>query len=164
MATEWLDEATEILRVLINDMGNNPTYNDNTLEQLILVGAKYVAQEIKLSTVYTVDFLGGTISPDPSNDSDFLNFIVLKGACMTAKWKFDEIAYVQGIKAKLGPAEISVNSPGAVLLATFKEGPCATYEELKLQYNFGRITSIRGILSPFVSNQYQVDNVYIGRF
>lgn len=159
----WLDESTEILRILINDLSESPTYTDNTLEQVILVAARYVVQEVRLDTTYTVDFLGGEISPDPSEDADFLNFIILKGACVIGKWKFDELAYVQGIKAKLGPAELSVNPGGAVLLNTISQGPCATFETLKQQFNFGGIASIRGILSPFISNTYQIDNDY-GRF
>lgn len=160
---DWLTESIAILRVLINDIGTTPTYDDATLQQILFVAARYVVQEVRLNTQYTVDFTGATITPDPSDDADFLNFMILKGACIVGKWKFDELAYVQGIKAKLGPAELSVNPGGMVLINTLSQGPCATYETLKQQFNFGGIGSIRGILSPFVSNTYQPDNDY-GRF
>ena len=159
----WNDEATEILRILINDWGDEPTYDDNTLGQLLLAAARYVVQEISLSTAYVVDFLGGTITPDPSNDNIFLNFVILRAACLTDRWKFNEQAIIQGVKAKLGVSEINVgNQGGAVLLSLLKDGACKTYDQLKLDYQFGNTDLIRGILSPFISNLF-IPNINPGR-
>lgn len=160
MSSVWLEESTEVLRVLINDMSDAPTYNDNTLEQMILAGAKYVVQEIRLETSYTVNFLGGSITPDPSNDNTFLNFIILKAACLNQHWKFNESAIANGIKAKLGPAELSIDIAPSILITLLTYGPCKTYEELRDQSRFGSIGSLRAILSPFISNTYLPENNY----
>lgn len=163
MATTWVEDATEILRILINDFSNTPTYTDNTLEQLLVVAARYVVQEVKLGTTYTITYSTGDISPDPSSDTDFVNFMVLKAACMINKWKFDDMAIIQGIRAKLGPAEMGVDAAPTSLITFLEEGPCKTYDQLKNEYNFGRIGAIRGIFSPFVSNKYWPENNALGR-
>lgn len=154
----WLQEATEILRILINDLSDDPTYTDNTLEQTLLVAARYVVQDVTLSTSYNVDFLGSLISPDPSDDDIFLNFIMLKAACLTNTWQFNTKALTEGLSAKCGPSTITVKANSDIVLALLREGPCKAYEELVTQNNFGNTQIIRGILSPFISNQFQPDD------
>lgn len=154
----WLQEATEILRILINDLTEEPTYEDNILEQTLLVAARYVAQEINFTTDYTVSFINASVTPDPSSDLEFINFTVLKAACLTNQWNFNQKAMAEGIKAKCGPAELTVSSSAGVLLGLIEKGPCKTYDELKQQSNFGNIDIIRGILTPFASNTFLPSN------
>lgn len=163
MATTWLEESTEVLRILINDFGDTPDYQDNTLEQLLIVAAKYIIKEVQLGTTYTVTFSTGDVSPDPSSDADFMNFVVLKASCLINNWKFDDLAVIQGIRANLGPASMQVDTSTNVLLALLQEGPCKAYEELKQQHNFGRVGVVRGIFGPFVSNKYWPENNVFGR-
>lgn len=160
----WQDEGVEILRILINDFSSTPTYTDETLGQLLIVAARYVSEEVNFPTIYSSNLLNGTITPDPSDDSTFLNFMVIKAACLTNQWKFDEMAMLQGIKTKLGPAEISVDTSSSILMSFLKDGACKTYQGLMDDYNFGRIGSIKGIFSPFVSNNFLGNNYYVGRF
>lgn len=150
----WIDESTEILRVLINDLDESDyQYSDNILEQTLLVAARYVVQEVNLATSYTVNFLGGSISPDPSGDYTFLNFVILKAACLTNVWTFNEKAVVEGIMARCGNyAQLSVKAGGDIILALLDKGPCKTYEELKIQQNFGSLT--KAVLTPFTSNTF----------
>lgn len=152
----WLDESTEILRVLINDLDDSDyKYTDNTLEQTLLVAARYVIQEINLGTNYTVNFLGGSVSPDPSSDYTFLNFMILKAACLTNVWTFNEKAIVEGIMARCGNyAQLSVKAGGDIVLALLDKGPCAVYQELKTQHNFGNTNIHKAVLSPFLSNTF----------
>jgi len=77
----WQDITIPMLRVLINDMGATPTYDDDTMTQLLLVSAMYVIQDVDFDISYSVDIVGQTISPDPSTDVIFTNFIVMKAAC-----------------------------------------------------------------------------------
>jgi len=150
----WLQEATEILRVLINDLSDTPTYEDNILEQTLLAAARYVVQDITLSTAYSVDFIGGSISPDPSDDDIFLNFVILKAACLTNVWQFNNKAALDGLSAKCGPAALTVKASTDIVLGLLRDGYCKTYEMLKTQNNFGNTQICKGILSPFVSNNY----------
>lgn len=151
----WQDESTEILRILINDFSGTPQYSDEDLEQLLLVSARYVIQDVNLATNYTVNFMSGTITPDPSNDHIFLNFVILKSACMTNTWQFNTKAIQDGISAKCGPATLAVNSNAFLILGLINNGPCKTYEELVLQHNFGQISeNVKAIFSPFISNTF----------
>lgn len=163
MATTWIEESTEILRILINDLSTTPNYADNTLEQLLIVAAKYIIKEIQLTNDYTVTFSTGDVSPDPSTDADFMNFVVLKAACLVNNWKFDDLAVIQGIRANLGPASMEVDTSTNVLLALLQEGPCKAYDQLKTEHNFGRVGIVRGIFGPFRSNKYDTGGSYIGR-
>lgn len=159
----WIDECTEILRVLINDLDDSAyKYNDNTLEQVILTSARYVVQEINLGENYTVNFLGGTITPDPSSDYTFLNFIILKAACLTNVWTFNEKAAQEGLRAKCGPAELSVRASSEIISGLLDKGPCKTYEDLKTQQNFGNLG--KAILSPFISNYFLPLDSFSGRY
>lgn len=160
----WLDESTEILRVLINDLDDSDyKYTDNTLEQTLLVAARYVVQEINLGTDYTVNFLGGSVSPDPSSDYIFLNFMILKAACLTNVWTFNEKALVEGIAAKCGNfAQLSVKAGNDIVLGLINNGPCKTYQELMTQQNFGGLG--KAVLTPFVSNYFLPLDSFSGRY
>lgn len=145
----WQDIARVPLRVLLNDI-DATVYTDDTLDKLLIVAASFVVMEIKLLTYYLVDFSDSSVTPDPSSDGVFINFSVLKAACLKGGWDFNSRLAIDGIAAKLGPVSIDVNSGGANLLALLKEGPCKMYESLALQYNVSRnSTIVKGILTPF---------------
>lgn len=161
MSMSWQDESVEILRILINDFGNTPKYSDEDLEQLLLVSARYVIQEVNLATSYLVDYSSGTITPNPSDDHGFLNFMILKSACLTNTWEYNTKAIQDGISAKCGPTTLSVSSNAILILGLIQNGPCKTYQELVMQYNFGQLNiGAKGIVSPFISNTFlPVDNI-----
>ena len=155
----WQDESTEILRILINDFGSSPQYSDEDLEQLLLVSARYVIQEVNLSTNYTVNFGTGSITPDPSDDHIFLNFMILKSACMTNTWQFNTKAIQDGISAKCGPSTLTVSANALLVLGLINNGPCKTYDELVTQHNFGQLSDgVKAIFSPFISNTFLPDD------
>lgn len=151
----WQDQAIQILRVLINDLSDEPTYQDDILEMTLRTAAVLVNQDITIFGNYTVSMIACDIIPDPSNDEVFINFIVLKAACIISNWKFNDKAIIEGLRARCGPAELQVSAGSTVLLGLIKEGPCKTYDQLKIQAEFGNITAIRGILGPFVSNVFR---------
>lgn len=146
----WQDIIRTQLRIVINDFDLPYDYSDNTLDSLILLAASQVIMEVRLSTRYTVDLYGQTISPDPSLDTSFINFVVLKAACLKGGWDFNTRLAIDGVKAKMGPLDINVNGAGSqALLALLNDGPCKTYKELVMQYNCGRVAAIKAIFGPF---------------
>lgn len=149
----WLSDSIIPLRVLINDMTSG-TYTDATLTTILLTSAMYVDQEVNLSIDYAVDFTLQSVTPDPSTDQDFINFTVLKAACLVNNNKYIDKINVEGIRARCGPAELQITAGRTTLLALLNEGPCKTYENLKDSFNFGHSNEVRGILSPFTSNNY----------
>lgn len=145
----WQNLVRPPLRVLLNDI-DSELYSNNTLDQLSFTAAALVIQEVKFSTNYQLDYSLNTVTPDPSNDTEFINFVVLKSACLKGNWDFNTRLAIDGVKAKMGPLDINVNGAGSqALLALLNEGPCKMYKELVMQYNCGRVAAIKAIFGPF---------------
>ena len=163
----WPDVTISMLRVLINDL-DGPTYeySDDRLMQTLVVAAQLVNQEIDFSTTYTINVPRVTISPDPTAvpDDAFTNFITLKAACFMDMSTFRTKATIAGLKAKCGPAVLETVEH----LKGFKElltlGPCAAYKTLKTEWTFGNAQVVEAILSPFVSNNFDPQNLPGGRY
>lgn len=161
----WDTTLVTMVRVLVNDLEDVPVYSDARLEQLIVVAATYVQREIYLPTSYTIGIDTPSISPDPTEaatlDDDFSAFVVLKAACLVDSSTYRTKVAMEGIKAKLGPAELEVRGGTDAFFKLMSDGPCQAYQDLKMQYMFGgngMLRSIHAILSPFVSNTF--DPVY----
>lgn len=145
----WQDTVRTPLRLLLDDP-DAETYSDATLDQLMLFAASLVIQD--LDADYVVDFGDETLTPDPSSDSVFINFLVLKALCLRNNWEFNSSLKTAGVRAVLGPATIDVGTPGATaLLGLLNEGPCKTYEKMLREFRAGRVGNIRAILSPFTN-------------
>jgi len=156
----WEIEIPIIIRNLINDLGDNPTYTDDRIKQLAAVSAQYVLNDVNLSKSYVVDIINQTITPDPSapdtRDTDFISFVSLKSACLLDQSTFRTKAVMEGIKTALGSANISVagNLAGYKIILDQDQAPCKLYQALTLEYNIGNATAISAILSPFVGNRF----------
>jgi len=152
----WKKEIPIIVRTLINDLSETPTYSDERLLQIISVAAKYVQFDIVLDNAYTIDVVRPNISPDPTvnDDSIFISLVSLKSACIVDQSVLRTKAALEGIRAALGPAQLSVGGSLAGLKMIIEEGPCAAYEELTSHWDVREATAIRAILSPFVGNRF----------
>ena len=124
------------------------------------VAAKYVTQEVDLDIDYDIEINPPGYTPDPVEGSDdvFMNFTVLKAACLTDEWTVRSRAIIDGINAVCGKAKMSVRtSAGGAFGLLLDKGPCALYEEMTFQYAMGNSTNIKAISSPFVSNKFDPD-------
>jgi hypothetical protein len=142
---------------LINDVSeSNPTYSDERILQAIVVAAKYVQFDINLSKIYTLDIANPTITPDPTaeNDDIFISLVALKTACLFDQSTLRTKAALEGIRAALGPASLSVGGSLAGLKLIIEQGPCAAYDELTSHWDVKEATAIRAVLSPFVGNKF----------
>ena len=151
----WQSTMTAMLRVLINDLDCR-TFTDGRLEQVLAVAAKYVQQDLVLDNVYTIDVEIPDITPDPTeiNDSAYVNFVVLKAACISDQGVYRTKAVIEGVKASLGPAALSVGGNLKGFQTLLEKGPCATYEQMKQEYNFGNSNIVAAVLSPFSGNNF----------
>ncbi len=161
----WDITMTTMLRVLVNDTEATQIYTDDRLKQILVVAAQYVDMEITFDNTYTIT-VGATaaasdISPDPVSldDDPFVNFVVLKAACITDLSTFRTKALMSGIKARCGPVvlETMKHMDGFKELLTL--GPCAAYNTAKDNWVFGNGELVRAILSPFVSNDFDPRNL-----
>ncbi len=162
----WSDSMLVMLRVTINDLDSGDyTYSDDQLKQMLVVAAKYVVTDISLPNSYTINVVTPDISPDPAtlNDDIFIDFVVLKAACLLDQAGLRSGAAIGGVKAVLGPATLDVDGEGKIAgyLELIKQGPCKLYSDLKKQYGFMGANSIRAVISPFVSNLFDPRNLRI---
>lgn len=131
----WNVEIPIIVRTLINDLSENPTYSDDRILQVITVAAKYVQFDVNLDHSYTINVVNPNISPDPTidNDSIFISLVSLKAACIIDQSTLRTKAAMEGIRAALGPANLSVAGSLVGIKMILENGPCATYDELTSQ-------------------------------
>lgn len=154
----WQIEIPLIVRTLISDLSDSPTYTDDRLQQTIVIAASYVQREMNFDTEYNIDLVNLTITPDPAvastRDEDFIGFSALRAGCFLDQSTFRTKAASEGIRTQLGPANLSVagNLKGYQMI--LETGPCAMYDKLKLEYEIGNIKYVKAILSPFVGNKF----------
>jgi hypothetical protein len=152
----WEIEIPIVVRSLINDFDEK--YSDDRIIQMITVAAKYISLDLNLSVSYNVDTVNKTITPDPSSvenrDDDFISFVALRTACFLDQSTFRTQALMEGIKTRLGPAELDITGNLNGFKTLLEVGPCALYENLKQQYNIGNANILRAILGPFVGNNF----------
>lgn len=152
----WNIELPLIVRTLINDLSDTPSYSDERILQTIVVAAKYVQFDVVLDHEYQLDIVNPNITPDPTidNDSIFISLTCLKAACLIDQSALRTKAALEGIRAALGPAQLSVGGSLAGLKMILEEGPCAAYDELTSHWDVKEATAVRAVLSPFVGNRF----------
>jgi hypothetical protein len=152
----WKDELTIIVRTLVNDLGETYIYSDERVHQVIAVAGKYVQFDVVLDYEYKIDVTDVTISPDPieNNDTIFIGLICLKAACIIDQSTYRTKSAMEGVRASLGPASLSVAGQSAALRTMLELGPCAAYDELTSHWDVKEATAVRAVLSPFVGNKF----------
>lgn len=152
----WNVEIPIIVRTLINDLEEPVKYSDERLLQIITVAAKYVQFDVSLDHEYIIDVVNNNITPDPTSDNDsiFISLIGLKSACIIDQSTLRTKAALEGIRAALGPAQLSIAGSLAGFDLIIDKGPCAAYDELTSHWDVREATAIRAILSPFVGNKF----------
>jgi len=153
----WQDETIPTLRVLVNDLDSTSyQYSDDRLAQTLVVAAKLINQEIDFDNDYIVSIENVTITPDPvdAGDEIYVNMMILKAACIIDHSTFRTKALIEGVKAALGPANLSVAGNLAGFKTLLEVGPCASFIELKEQIQWGNVNIVKAILSPFTGNKF----------
>lgn len=153
----WKTEMTIMLRVLIDDLGEDD-FCDDRLHHLLVVAGSYVEQDLELTTDYTINIVTPDFDPDPTTstprDDDFVNLTVLKAACLIDKGSLRAAAAINGLEARCGPAQLKVLRRMDGFATLIEHGYCKAYEEAMLQYRFGNANIIRGIMSPFINEDF----------
>lgn len=152
----WQNELTIMVRTLINDLTEPYQFTDDRIEQVLTVAGKYVQFDVNLDNLYTIDVVNKNISPDPTtnNDSIFISLACLKAACIIDQSIYRTKAALEGIRAALGPAQLSVVGQSSAWKTMLDQGPCAAYDELTSHWDVKEATAIAAILSPFAGNKF----------
>ena len=87
--------------------------------------------------------------------------MVLKAACLADEGNFRNAALLQGVSARVGPAQINTSAYGNHLATLLTEGPCKSFQDLKDKYNFSYEGKkiIRAVMSPFAANKFDPTNM-----
>lgn len=152
----WQTEIPIIVRILINDLGETPTYSTDRLLQTISVAAKYVQFDIDLNNQYNINVETQQITPDPTENRDdvFISLVSLKAACIIDQSNFRTKAASEGIKAGLGPAQLSLSGHLSGFRDILAHGPCKLYSDLTTNWDIKQATAVAAILGPFVGNDF----------
>lgn len=162
----WQDDLTLMVRTLVNDLDEPYTFSDNRIQQIITVSGKYVQFDVNLDNEYTIDVVAQSISPDPIsvNDDIFISLVCLKAACIIDQGTLRTKAALEGIRAALGPANLSVGGSLAGWQTIIDKGACAMYDELTSHWDVQNATAVRAVLSPFVGNRFDPRYLLRGSF
>jgi hypothetical protein len=95
-----------------------------------------------------------------NNDSIFISLVGLKAACIIDQSTLRTKAALEGIRAALGPAQLSVAGSLSGFNLILDKGPCAAYEELTSHWDVREASAVRAILSPFVGNKFDPRSLY----
>ena len=156
MSSTWQETIPIIVRTMINDWGSPPEYSDERIEQIITVAAKYVQFDVVLQYTYEVDVVNLAISPDPTIDNDdiFICLTSLKSACLLDQSSYRTKAALEGIRAVLGPAALSVAGSAQAWQNIIEHGACKAYDDLVDHWDVANATVATAILGPFSGNKF----------
>lgn len=149
----WQDDMTEVLRVLVNDTEDTPTYSDDKLERVLVVASFQVLLQLKFSQDYKVNISNRTITPDPTatatKDESFVNLATLKAACIVDHGAAI-IAAQRAIAVKDGGSSVDLRGVFQGKFALLEKGWCAVFDTEKFEYQAG-LVRVAGavILTPF---------------
>lgn len=145
----WTTTLITMIRALINDLDTPYTYSNDRLQQLAVIAAVLVLQEVDFSRSYTVSIDDKTISPDPTSvsDSDFQVLVALRTSCMITHDEY-RVAAKQAISFKDGPSSMDAKG-SADHKAKLASEVCQKYEDAKRQYQRGDGIIGEAIVGPY---------------
>lgn len=149
----WDEEINIMVRTLVND-ADSTKYDDDRINQAILMAMQLVQMEISLSADYEVDVVNETVTPDPTigddRDIDFMKLVSVKTACMIDQGSASDAAS-QAIRVKDGASEVDLRDAFKAKFDLLKIGWCQVYADLKRQYSLGQRGARLGaaIMTPF---------------
>ena len=127
-------------------------YSDDRLKELLLSSAQLMQGEITFSQVYTINILGGVLSPDPTlgiRDDAFINLVMLKAACIIDNCEA-RYASKRAVYMRDGSNYVDMRGQSQSALALWKKGWCQNYSDARFEFMAGNTASAgMGIIGPF---------------
>jgi hypothetical protein len=163
----WQTELTTIVRTLCNDWEVPYKYSDIRIQQTLVVAAQFVEFDINLPYKYIIDIQNVNMTPDPTTiipstgekDTIFISLISLKAACIIDQSTYRTKAAMEGVRAAMGPASLTVSGNTLSWKTILDYGPCKLYEDLTEHWDVANATQVRAIFSPFVGNHFDPQNL-----
>jgi hypothetical protein len=162
----WQDILIPMVRNLIGDLSDTPTYEDERIEQAIVTAGLIVSQEYPFQTTYTFDFSTPDLIPDPTETDTLDNAAValfsLKAACILSMNSY-QLAVGRGIRVRDGDSEVDTTGSFKGYADIIANGPCASYTKLLLSLSTKRGMNLgKAVVSPSSSGDQWGNRGYNG--
>lgn len=146
----WQGEMGTLVRHLVDDLSDSPTYSDDRVEQSIAVAAQLLINEVDFDETYTVSLDCPTISPDPTTlatkDDTFINLVAMRAACVILSSEL-KTRSLDAVKVTDGPSTIDMTSSLKGIQKLYEDA-CQRYEDAKFQFQAGGSIG-KAVLTPF---------------
>jgi len=145
----WQDDMVTMLRVVIDDTGNNPSYSNSRLEEVIVVAAHLTKKDVDFDNDYIVNIQDVSLSPDPvtSKDYSFVNLVILKAGCVLANSEFKTDG-ARAISVRDGSAAVDQRGV-ADAKKSWRDMICSDYDKAEREYRMGNSQAGEAIISPY---------------
>ncbi len=154
----WDDVLIPMVRNLINDTSDAPTYDDDRIEQAIMTAGMIVTNDFEFDVFYTFSFTTPDIDPDPTLpdtlDNEFIALVALKAACILSTNAY-QLAVNNAISVRDGSSSVSTGVGLGGYADLLKNGPCGAYASLleKLSVRAG-MNNGGAVLGPHSCGDY----------
>jgi len=129
---EWSPGAITMFRAFAGDMGDDPTWADSRVLQILVASAYSVITEISTCIdVPTFNMCSAEFGDDPFNYPGFVNLWILRAVCLVDQGAARSQAAMQGLKAVCGPVSMQVSDGTKSYELLFNQGACSSFNKLK---------------------------------
>ena len=152
MACSWEKNILPLIRLYIDDDSDtSQTNSDDRLMEIAAIAAYEVSSQLSFSSTYTITLNPASISPSPSDDSNFCLLVAAKSACLLARAEYKTHA-LQNIRITDGPSTINLEGVAKAMKDRY-EDLCSKYEHMARQYMLGNSISGAAVTGPLVNSQ-----------
>lgn len=145
----WETKVITIIRNMLGDVTDSPEYTDNRLLQLFLVCSTLVLMDVEFDNDYAIDISNETITPDPSDDKDFLALACLKSVCTLLNSEVRSKHTSGMVSIKDGPSTVTIDNRDVLnSLKDLAKTMCAKYEQSIFEWKSGQSVAV-AILTPY---------------
>lgn len=144
----WDYVIPQLIRGLINDMSPPYTYTDGRLQELTVLSAHLLLNEVTFSQTYTISLSDLTITPDPASDVGFVNLVALKASTIVLNSEVKAAAN-QSILIKDGPATIDLGNRYNNIKDLAKNMEKA-FDQAKLEHQLGNQNPGRAVVGAII--------------
>jgi hypothetical protein len=154
----WHDMIPDMIRWLVNDLDGS-TYSTGQIEQVIVIAAQFVQNDVDFDNTYTLNIATRAITPDPTTpsiDDGFVNLVSIKAACIILTGECKKAA-VETFRVVDGFSTIDTKGRYNALKEQLDE-MCDNYNNAKLQHQAGSNSPGESVLAPYTTTNTHHDH------
>lgn len=149
----WVEESLVILRELIDDTDDTQyRFTDARLTRLLGIAGKYVQHDAENSFNYQYTIAVSpdvSITPDPTGDTNFVDLMILRAACLIDHTEARRAAKNSGFSVREFSSTIDTKGLADARIKLLEKGVCKSYEDALFNFQAGDYVAGSAILGPF---------------